>query len=267
MPHPVTDLDLSRRLERTEALAGVRFIESRARVEPGTGAQWMQIGGAWVLYDGPRSPATQTFGLGLFAMPSVEEMDAIEGFFGERNAPVFHEVSPLADKAILPMLAERGYRPVELTSVMCQEVRCSAAAADGVVVHLAGGEELDLWARTSAEGWREMEGIADLMLGLAKIVAHARDNYPFLAEIDGVAAATGSLIIHDGVALLAGASTVPEWRRRGAQRALLGARLDYAARAGCQLAMMCAEPGSGSQRNAERNGFRIAYTRIKWGLA
>jgi hypothetical protein len=27
---------------------------------------------------------------------------------------------------------------------------------------------------------------------------------------------------------------------------------------------MGAQPGSGSQRNAERNGFRIAYTRIKW---
>jgi hypothetical protein len=27
---------------------------------------------------------------------------------------------------------------------------------------------------------------------------------------------------------------------------------------------MVATPGSASQRNAERNGFRVAYTRIKW---
>jgi hypothetical protein len=33
---------------------------------------------------------------------------------------------------------------------------------------------------------------------------------------------------------------------------------------GCDLALMGAAPGSGSQRNAERNGFRIAYTRLKW---
>jgi hypothetical protein len=26
-------------------------------------------------------------------------------------------------------------------------------------------------------------------------------------------------------------------------------------------------PGGASQRNAERHGFRIAYTRIKWQLA
>jgi hypothetical protein len=36
---------------------------------------------------------------------------------------------------------------------------------------------------------------------------------------------------------------------------------------GCDLAMVCIEPGSASQRNAERQGFRIAYTRIKWQLA
>jgi hypothetical protein len=36
-------------------------------------------------------------------------------------------------------------------------------------------------------------------------------------------------------------------------------------RVGCDLAMVCTEPGSGSQRNAERQGFQIAYTRIKWG--
>jgi hypothetical protein len=29
---------------------------------------------------------------------------------------------------------------------------------------------------------------------------------------------------------------------------------------------MGAAPGSASQRNAERQGFRIAYTRIKWNL-
>jgi len=33
---------------------------------------------------------------------------------------------------------------------------------------------------------------------------------------------------------------------------------------GCDIAMMRALPGSASQRNAERQGFRIAYTRIKW---
>ena len=66
--------------------------------------------------------------------------------------------------------------------------------------------------------------------------------------------------------LLAGASTIPDARGRGAQNALLAERLRYAAEHGCDVAMMGALPGSGSQRNAERNGFRVAYTRIKFKL-
>jgi hypothetical protein len=43
-------------------------------------------------------------------------------------------------------------------------------------------------------------------------------------------------------------------------------RLRYGAEQGCNIAMVVAQPGSASQRNAERQGFRIAYTRIKWRL-
>jgi hypothetical protein len=71
----------------------------------------------------------------------------------------------------------------------------------------------------------------------------------------------------EGVALMAGAGTIPEARKLGAQLALLESRLRWGAEQGCDIAMMCAAPGSASQRNAERHGFRIAYTRIKWRLA
>jgi GNAT superfamily N-acetyltransferase len=75
------------------------------------------------------------------------------------------------------------------------------------------------------------------------------------------------LSLHDGVALFGGAATTPELRRRGLQSALLQARMRYAFDHGCDLAAMAAEAGSGSKRNAERKGFRIAYTRTKWRLA
>jgi len=81
-----------------------------------------------------------------------------------------------------------------------------------------------------------------------------------------VPGAAGALIIHEGVALFGGAATVPELRRCGLQSALLYERMRYAAEQKCDLAMMVAEAGSNSQRNAERKGFRVAYTRSKWQL-
>ncbi len=270
-PLILSDLSLSRRLERAEAVASARFVEARARLMPESGAQWIEVAGAYAMYDGVRSPSTQTFGLGLFQMPATADMDKLEEFFKDRGAPVFHEVSPLADKAVLVVLGERGYRAVELTSVMflslCEQVEATKDCESSVQVRIVGEDEHDVWARTAAEGWRDLAEISDLLPGLMRIVADRQDAVSFLAELDGRPIAGGSLSIHDGVALLAGASTIPEWRRRGAQQALLARRLEYAARAGCALAMICAEPGSASQRNAERHGFRIAYTRTKWCLA
>ena len=74
------------------------------------------------------------------------------------------------------------------------------------------------------------------------------------------------LSTHDGVALFGGAATVPELRRLGLQGALLEGRMRFAFEQGCDLAMMLAQAGSESQRNAERKGFRVAYTRLKWRL-
>ena len=105
------------------------------------------------------------------------------------------------------------------------------------------------------------------MLEIAEISAKRSDALSFLAELDRQPIATGAMSICDGVALLAGASTIPSGRRQGAQLALLDGRLRYAAAQGCDIAMMCAHPGSASQRNAERHGFHIAYTRVKWHLA
>ena len=74
------------------------------------------------------------------------------------------------------------------------------------------------------------------------------------------------LYIANDIALLAGDSTIAEGRNRGAQNALIEARLSHAADQGCTIAMLAASPGSQSQKNAEKQGFCLAYTRTKWKL-
>jgi len=222
------------------------------------------------MYDGASSPCTQTFWLGLFQLPPAKDMEELESFFRRRGAPVFHEVSPIAAKAIVAVMNQRGYQPVEFTSVLFLPVSSRIRASDlnrTIEVRPVGEDECDLWAKTAAEGWRDSVESGAGLFDLLGVAARRAGALSFLAELDGRPVAAGALAIHDGVALFAGASTIPEWRHRGAQRALLERRLDYAIRAGCDLAMICSEPGSASQRNAERHGFRIAYTRVKWRLA
>jgi GNAT superfamily N-acetyltransferase len=266
------DLALGRRLERAEARSNASFVEAHARLSPESGAEWIEVAGAYAMFDGVHSPGTQTFGLGMFQLPTDAELGAIEKFFRARGAPIFHEVSPLADKSLMPMLNERNYRPYEMSTVMFLPLAERAARkvpneAIRVRAVKENNEDRDLFVRTFAEGWSEFTVYAEFMLEMARISAITEGNVPFIAELDGRAVACGSLSIRDDVALFAGASTVPAFRRRGAQQALLEARFRYAREAGCELALMGAEPGSGSQRNAERQGFRIGYTRTKWKLA
>jgi hypothetical protein len=269
LPH-VTDVAFSQRLERAEAKASAAYVESRARHVPSLGAEWRDFDGTYAMFDGVGSPLSQTFGLGLFAAPSAEQLDRIESFFRDRGAPIFHEVSPLADPAILGILAQRGYSPVELTSVMFQSLTNpvtprSAGIEPALVVRKLDRGEEHVWAETAARGWSETPEAAAFMREFGTVSATSTGTTCFVAEWEGQPIAAAALGIHDRVALLAGASTDPPFRGRGAQNALLATRLRYAISAGCDLAMMGALPGSASQRNAERQGFRIAYTRIKWG--
>jgi len=268
-PFPFSDLALARRLERAEGCANARFVEARAARSPGCGAAWIDVGGTYAMFDTLSSPVTQTFGLGLFEPASAALLERIEAFYRERKAPVFHEVSPIAGNELLGLLHGRGYRPIELTSVL---VRAASALAEPASVDprlrvrpMQPGEE-SLFAEVGARGWGSTPELADFVRDIGGLCAARADSTSYFAEWEGVPIATGTLCLHEGVALLAGASTVPEARKRGAQWALLDARLRLAVRKGCDLAMMGALPGSSSQRNAERHGFKIAYTRLKWQL-
>jgi GNAT superfamily N-acetyltransferase len=264
-----SDLTLSRRLERAEGYACVQFAEARRRIFPTSGAEWIECAGAYAVFDGVDSPVTQSFGLGIFEDLSPDSLDTIERFFMERGAPVFHEVSPLAGVAAMDLLCARGYRPVEISSVLYKPVEQPATAGHGKIgVRVTGPEDAQLWSDVSTRGWaHEHPEYLEFLQQSAALSLERKQSFCFLGEFDGRPGAAGALCIHDGVALFAGAATVPELRRRGLQAALLEERMRYAFDHGCDLAMMVAQAGSDSQRNAERKGFRIAYTRTKWRLS
>lgn len=263
---PFADLPLARRLETTEGHGNAAFIDAQGRREPYTGAMRTTIAGTLVMFAGVGSPITQTFCLGIHQRPGDRDFDAIERFFTSRGSAVFHEVSPHAGVDVCAALAVRGYKPVELSNVMYQPIDASTRldVNPKLRVRTVDMTEADSYGTVAARGWSEMPEVLPFIQGFARSSVEVATC--FMAELDGQAIATAALFMHEGVALLAGASTVPEGRRNGAQLALLDARLRLAVSQGCDLAMMVAAPGSASQRNAERNGFRVAYTRTKWQL-
>jgi hypothetical protein len=264
-----TDLDLSKRLERAEGYACAQYAAARCRLQPDSGSTWMSHAGAYAVFDGPESPITQSFGLGLSEPLTASVLDLFEDFFVSRGARAEHEVSPFAGAPALDLLCARGYRPIEVSSVLCQRIaHISPEPPQDVRVRVIGPDEGPLWTDVCVRGWSHGHPeLVDFLQDIGTISTAREDSSCFLAEIDGIPGAAGVLCVHDGIALFGGATTVPELRRRGLQAALLHERMRVACDKGCDLAMIVAPPGSDSQRNAERAGFRVAYTRTKWRLS
>jgi hypothetical protein len=266
-----SDLALARRLEAAEGYACRQFALARRRLFPGSGSEAIRVAGADVVFDGPTSPVTQTFGLGMLENPTSAQLDQIEQFFVSRGAPIQHEVSPFAGAALLQMLCARAYHPIEISNVLFRPVELPfdppppLERSMPIHVRLIDDDEAALWNEVNTCGWtHEHPELEEFMRDIGTVLVHRENNPCFLADIDGQTAAAGALALHEGVALFAGASTIPEFRCRGLQAALLEARMRYASEHGCDLAMMVAEPGSNSQRNAQRQGFLVAYSRLKW---
>lgn len=263
---PFADLSLAQRLESAEGHACAQFAAARKSLDPGSTSTWTECAGALLTFDGVEVPTTQSFGLGLFAELTPATLDEAEAFFFSRGSAAMHEISPLAGPPVLQLLCDHGYRPIEISNVLFQPVEKVSPRGEGnVSVRVVGRDEAALWAGISTRAWtHEYPELEGFMRQTGELLVNREGSVCFLAEINGQPGAAGALFIYEGVALLAGAATVPELRRRGLQNALLEARLRYARDHGCDLCMMVTEAGSNSQRNAERQGFRVAYTRIKW---
>ena len=145
------DLELSRRLERTEGSGCVDHAKAHREVDPESGAEWCEIAGTFVVFDGAESPITQTFGLGLYEEATTSALDEIEDFYRERGSAVHHEVSPFAGLRPLELLCDRGYRPEELSSVMYQPIQAPSGKEDAKIqVRPISTGEAEVWAEAKA---------------------------------------------------------------------------------------------------------------------
>ena len=170
----------------------------------------------------------------------------------------------MADPSLVEGLGRRGYRLSGFENFLAMPLVPDASeppAMPGIEIRPAGPDAAELYASVVAPNFAGPEGPTDEHHDLIASMFGIGHSSAFLAYVDGQPAGGGAVLIHRGVALLAGAATLPAYRNRGVHAALHHARLALARSSGCDLAAQAAFPGSTSQRNAERRGLRVAYTR------
>lgn len=263
------DLKLARRLEMMDALCEELFCRSHQSLFPDAGAVFESFAGGIAAYAGPTSPLTQAFGLGLAGPVDEAEFVRLEKFFLERGAPVNIELCPLADESILRLLAARGYALTEFSNVLVRDISQGLNGhpeQPDVRVTVARREEFYIWSETVARGFTDDVEVPPIMREAAVTFFHESDVKHLLVHLDGVVVAGGAIAINEGIGDIFGTSTLHGFRGRGAQSALIRGCLEAASEAGCTLVMATTACGSTSQRNFERQGFQIVYTRSKFCL-
>lgn len=256
------DLDFARRLEMAEMILPdcVEAIRSFAPADPIADEH---IAGGVAFFGGVDYPANQIVGMGLYGEVSAADLDRVEEFFRSRGAASTVVLSPVADESLRTLLGQRGYRIAEFNSVLIRRIdpNDSFALPAGVAIERVTPQTLKPWMSAIAKGFEQDIAVAEEVFGGLAALPGA---LAFLARIDGtvVGGCGGRVIPQARIAALFGTATLPEYRCRGVQTALIAKRLHEAAKAGCEYAVVSTLPGSGSQRNMERRGFRLAYTKL-----
>ena len=260
------DRALARRFESAEEMPQVHHGYAAQKLQPELGAVVAPIAGGHMIFAGLGSPIGRAVGMGFSAPVTEADFDHLEEFYHSRRAPAQLDYCPLTDISLLEIARKRGYQIAELNQVLArkldpdekfrQEVagfHIRRSCADEALAFSAILQESFFPDGGAPAGFDEM---------LAPTFAFP-GAMTFVAECEGKLVATGAGLVipeHKIVALF-GAGTLKPYRGRGLQTAMLGRRLSVAARADCEYAVIVTQGGTTSQRNAERLGFSVAYSK------
>jgi GNAT superfamily N-acetyltransferase len=250
------DVALARRLEAAEA------ANAKGCTAWPPGSAVLEVGGGCAIFAGAGSPLSQAVGIGLNGPVSAAELDGLADFFHSRGAPVSIDLCPLADPGLLPALGLRGYRPTEFSNVLVKRLAATEIVLTPRVRRALAGED-DLWSHTVGSGFFDQHQLTGEEMDVGRAIFAMPGAMCWLTVAGtGELAGGGALAVHDGLATLFADSTIPSFRRRGLHSELIAARLNEAMARGCHLATAGAQPGSTSQRNYERLGFEVVYTKV-----
>jgi ribosomal protein S18 acetylase RimI-like enzyme len=267
---PCADIALARRIERAECRLSIGTAQ--AVIARAGDAFVVRFGGGAAVFSGSGSPLNKVIGVGFDGPPSAAEWDTVERAFAAKGCPVRVELSTLSDSGVSADLTRRSYVLAEFENVLGFDLARAevpgAATVEGLSIGRDEGE-LTSWMDVVVAGFALPDGSApstesfenDTLKRVFRDFATSAGFTRYLARVHGTDAGGAGLRVAEGVAQFCVASTLPAFRRRGVQTALLRRRLLDAQEAGCDVAIVTTQPGSKSNHNAQRQGFELLYPR------
>jgi GNAT superfamily N-acetyltransferase len=221
-----------------------------------------------MVFAGLGSPIGRATGVGLdLDRPiSAGDLDTIEAFYRKHKAPSQVDLTPLHGPEVFEMFKERGYSIAELNNVLFLKLEGGEKFPDPpeqCTIRRSFPEEAEATGAIVESAFFP-DGAPEQYRGLITPLYLMENALAFVATVDGkpVACGTGLVIPEQKIFALCGAGTLARYRGRGLQTALLRARMAAAIEAGCEYAAVVTQGATVSQRNAERLGFCVAYSKV-----
>jgi GNAT superfamily N-acetyltransferase len=257
----------SRRMEAAEEYGALRYAQALSAER--SGPAWEEFCGGHLVFVAKGAPVGRAHALGFAGRITPEDIEHVEKFYFDRECEAQVDVSPYADPSLFESLNARGFQVAEFNQTLARWLEPKPkpeerfAPPKGVEIRRIHPGEAEAWSSMLAKIFFPPETVAQFERMFLPW-AMPEHLLSLAAFVDGrmVGGAGGLLVPEYRMAGLFGAGTQPEYRGRGLQQAFLRERLRIAQQSGCDLAVTLTMPGTTSQRNAERAGFRAAYTKV-----
>lgn len=266
----LTSLEAAQQFEEADVLHLTHQVEAGQNLFPDQDIKIQAVGGGMAAVTLPSfgRKLNHIVGLGMAGPVFIEDFANIENIYAQRGIDCEIDLCPHVDDSVLPILAARGYTVNGWINTYARRL----TDEDLNEVEILGVEILRLDSARAHEfpaitlaGMKSNGRSESLLTSLGQIAELREDTSLYFAMVDGKIAGSAGLALIEtskgGVAHLYIDSTIPDFRGRGVQLALLRVRLADARRAGYELASVGVRPTNGSSRNIERAGFSLAYTK------
>ncbi len=200
---------------------------------------------------------------------NIDNLDEIVDFYTNKGISARFEVTPgNASTDLFRKLSSLGYFQSGFHTALYRPLPTEEPALSGadtaVKIEEISLENFDIFGELYTRGFGMPAAFKDYVTANNKVLAES-DNWTFyLAHVGGEPAGIGVLYVKNDVATLAASATVPEFRNKGVQTALIQKRMQQATDKGCRYLVGQAAFGSVSQKNMERAGLNVAYTNVVW---
>lgn len=219
---------------------------------------YLDLGDTFAFFGGEGSP--HTLASGRFTSEHLEE---VQRFYQHRATHWQALFSPFLGKDALQRVLNLGGTVEGWENIYYRPTSEPLPPFEGppeLVVRVATPEEIPIWADQCTIGY-----FGELASPAARdfhgLMSRADNFRRFLAFWEGEPVAVASLTVGLGVGYLGDMRTLPDFRGRGIQTALIHHRL-VAAEAEADLVLVGTAPGNASYRNVARMGFQVGYSQL-----